>query len=157
MGVKRNSLVLKDGFIQELPVGDWVSEVNLPTALNGNAGTLPAGTPIYQTTTSDTIDSARANSFATSDVVGFLVASTATATQGTYQDSGRLKLTTAEWDAITGDTGGLVAGSTYWLSILQAGKMVKIAPSTTGVSKKLGYAVTTEEFQIQIGETYGIR
>jgi hypothetical protein len=45
---------------------------------------------------------------------------------------GPVHLTTAEWDVITGQTGGLTAGSRYFTSHTDPGKLVKVTSITPG-------------------------
>jgi hypothetical protein len=47
--------------------------------------------------------------------------------------AGPVQLTAAEWDAIvTGESGGLSTGTTYYVSSTSAGKLTSVAPSAGG-------------------------
>ncbi len=50
----------------------------------------------------------------------------------TIQYDGPLELTTAQWDALTSDSGGLVQGDIYYVSSTSSGKLVKVPPSAGG-------------------------
>lgn len=151
MAIKK-PLVMTNGNIEQLQTGDSLGEVNLPSAQNGNAGTLVAGTPIYHTATADSIDKARANAQGTMGCDGIVIADAATSTATTYQDSGVLSLSTAQWDAVTGQTGGLTAGAEYFVDSATAGKLTTTAPTTTGnIVQKIGIAVSSTDMHIQLG------
>lgn len=63
---------------------------------------------------------------------------------------GRLVLTTAQWDARTGDSGGLTAGDYYWLSST-AGGLTKTQPAS-GYGQCVGVAESTTVLLVNIGE-----
>lgn len=66
------------------------------------------------------------------------------------QQRGLLTLTTAEWDAVTGDIGGLVPETEYYLSAT-AGGVVKTVPATTGDNVVvIGTGVSTTVMNINI-------
>lgn len=64
---------------------------------------------------------------ATSDVTSVQYVISSVAGSGTYtytaSSIGELTLTTGQWDAVTNGSGGLIAGSTYFLSSTTAGKI----------------------------------
>lgn len=148
---QKKPLVLTNGKIEQLQSSDYISEVNLPTATNANAGTLSAGMVVYITTAGGSIDKAKADASGTMDAEGFVVADIASSASGSYQDSGNLTLSTSVWDAVTGQTGGLTAGSDYYVSSATAGKITTTPPSTTGqFVQPVGTAVSTTEMKIHI-------
>ena len=150
----KKPLVLTNGQIEQLQSGDYIGEVNLPTATNGNAGTLSAGMVIYHTATASTIDKARSNASGTMDASGFVVADITTGATGTYQDSGVLSLTTTQWDAVTGQTGGLTSGSLYYVDPSTAGKITTTVPSTVSqFVQKVGRAVNTTDMHILLKQS----
>jgi hypothetical protein len=65
-------------------------------------------------------------------VAGLAIAAAATSSPVTLQFSGPLTLTTAEWDARTGGSGGLSAGFWYYLSASTLGGLTTTAPSAGG-------------------------
>lgn len=99
----------------------------------------------------NTVNLARANAVATAEAIGFARTAIANAAQGPVQLNGALTLTTAEWDAVTGGAGGLVAGSVYFLSAATAGRLTTVPPSANGeFAVELGVALSTTEFFINI-------
>lgn len=93
---------------------------------------LPIGAAVaYETTVDDTIVGARANAIATSYVVG-LLSQPSTANERTQvKTRGPLVLTLAQWNAITGGSGGLTRGP-YYLSTAVAGQIQTAIPSAGG-------------------------
>ena len=150
MGVQRKPLIINDsGDFQNLPDGDYLKEANLPTTLNGNASSVVKGTPLYHTSTSDSVDKCFANGSGAMPCCGLAVTTATTGTSIIYQDSGPLTLTTAEWDAVTGQTGGLTIGAWYYVDNVTAGKLESTAP-TTGASQKIGQATKTDTLHIML-------
>ncbi len=49
--------------------------------------------------------------------------------EATVQATGRLTLTTAQWDVVTGQSGGLTPGAPYYVSDEDAGEITTTAPS----------------------------
>ncbi|SRR5258706_708072 len=121
------------------------------TLTNGNAGSIVIGTAVYSSGAA-TADKAIANSSTACNVIA-LVASTsisASAT-GSFATSGSLVATTTQWDAVTGQSGGLTQGSIYYLDNATAGKIVTTANTTTGYNVPVGIALSTTELKINIG------
>lgn len=84
-----------------------------------------------------------------STVIGFSdTASAAPSTNLIVQLSGLVDATTAQWDAVTGDTGGLVEGEVYYLGTT-AGSITS-TPPTTGFVVKVGNAVSPTTLNINI-------
>jgi hypothetical protein len=65
---------------------------------------------------------------------------------------GLLTLTTAEWDAVTGGSGGLIQDEYYWLSS-NAGEITDTAP-TTGLKQNILYALSDTDALVSIGEAF---
>ncbi len=118
-------------------------------------GILPAGTPVYPGAPAGDgkLLAARANNIDTVDsVVGLLIESAAADTQAKYQFSGPLALTTDQWDAVTGQTGGLTPGARYFVSSATAGKLTTTAPSAGGTLVfEVGVALSANILSIQLG------
>ena len=96
---------------------------------------------------------ANATALSTSGVIG-LVADTsiASAAKGNIGRSGPLDATTAEWDAVTGDVGGLVPGDFYYADPTTPGMITKTVPSTSGqVVTQVGEALTTTQMMVLPG------
>ena len=65
--------------------------------------------------------------------------------------SGLVTLTTAEWDAVTGDSGGLSVGP-YYVSDAVAGRITFVRPTTPGhFVTQIGLALSATDFLVQIG------
>lgn len=130
----RKPLVLDEsGNIQQLQSGDTlnaaVSENNVISRTA--AATLIAGNVVYASSATE-VNKARANASGTVNVVGFATAAVSSSANGSIQTSGVLTLTTTEWDALAGTTGGLAYNTRYFLSAATAGLITSTAPSTTG-------------------------
>lgn len=153
----RKPLVIVNGQVQQLQAADTIdvptSGGTIISAENGNAGSIVIGAPVY-VSDDDEVDKARANAIGTSHVAGLVRdASIAAAATGTIQTDGVLTATTAEWDAVTGETGGLTAGARYFLDAATAGKLTQTAPTTVGQTVvKVGKALSTLSMIIDIEE-----
>lgn len=133
--------------------GRVTSGTNLPvntfTATNGEASAIVIGTLLY-VSAANTIRKANANAIGTKDVVGFVYdTSIASASSGNIQNAGVVTATTGQWDAVTGQTGGLTTGSKYYLDATTAGAMTTTAPAT-GFTKQVGVALSTTKLIVQI-------
>lgn len=122
--------------------------------INDNAGTINIAQPVYVKSDGD-VDLAKADTAATTNVGGLVADPTiATTTTGVIATRGILTATTAQWDAVTGDTGGLTPGSFYYLDAATAGKLTKIPTETTGeYVAQVGQAVSTVQLVINIEQT----
>lgn len=150
MAIKK-ALVITNGQIEQLQAGDTLAHPDLFSRINGNAGSLVIGAPVY-VSADDEVDKARANAAGTKDVLG-LVADTSIATTvaGTVQSDGVLTATTGQWDAITGGSGGLVANTIYFLSAATAGMLTATAPVADGEFVcRVGLALSPTELEITI-------
>lgn len=149
----RKPLVIISGLVQQLPAGDTldapVSEVDVIALTNGTASAVPIGTPVY-VSAANSFQLSRANASATAKVIGLVQsASVAASGNGAVQTDGFLTATTAQWDAVTGQTGGLTVGSTYYLSAAAAGRITTAAPTATGeYVLEVGEAISTTALEI---------
>lgn len=92
---------------------------------------LIAGMQVYVSALG-VVKRAQANASGTARVCGTVVdASIAPSASGTIQLSAAVTLTTAQWDAVTGGSGGLSAG-TYYLDPTTPGQITAVAPSASG-------------------------
>ena len=148
----RKPLVIIDGQLQECPAGDTLatasSEVDVVAKTNDGAGAVTIGSPVYVKANGN-VDKASAAASGSRKVLGLVKdASIAASASGYIQTDGVLSATTAEWDAVTGDTGGLSPGADYFLSTT-AGQLTTTPPSGSGqYVMKLGMAISTTEFEI---------
>ncbi|MBW2562198.1 MAG: hypothetical protein JRE40_15270 [Deltaproteobacteria bacterium] len=149
----RKPLVMVSGQITQLSASDTldavVQEVEVITATNSNAGAIVIGMPVY-VDGAGTVDKAQADASGTKKLLGLVTDVTvATAATATIQTEGILAATTGQWDAIAGTTGGLTAGSVYFLDAATAGNLTETAPSTaTQFIVPCGLALSTLEIQI---------
>lgn len=149
----RKPLVLVNGRMAQLPAGDTLdaaaSEVDVVLLANGGGVSGTIGTPVY-ISAANTFQLARANALGTTEVFGLIRDSAiAAAATGTIQTDGLLTATTAEWDVITGQTGGLTPGAIYFLSGATAGKLTTTATTASGQFLiRVGQALSTLALEI---------
>lgn len=150
----RKPLVLNGGQIEQLQAGDTldtssIAGGNMLTQTNDEAGSIVIGTPVY-TDAADGVKKARANASGTVNVLGVVAQAAITAAaSGSIQIDGVLAASTAQWDAITGETGGLTPGARYYLDPSTAGMLTQTAPSTVGqFIVEVGLAVSTTEMRV---------
>ena len=75
---------------------------------------------------------AQANSATTTLAIGFAGASITSGSSGNITVQGTVTLTTAQWDAVAGTSGGLVFNTPYYVSATTAGNITATAPTTAG-------------------------
>lgn len=121
------------------------------TLTNQSGATIEKFKVVYKTATADQIAKANANSGTTFRAIGFASAAIANTASGTVVVSGVVAGTTGEWDAVTGQTGGLTPGSAYFLSNSTAGNCTTTAPGT-GYVCRVGVAISTTQMLINLGE-----
>jgi hypothetical protein len=128
-----------------------ISGVNEIAQTNDESGAIVIGTPVYNDT-NDGVKKAKADAAGTSKVLGIVSdVSITNGVSGNIAISGVLSATTAQWDAVAGTTGGLTAGTLYYLSSATSGQMTATAPSTTGqYVVQMGIALSTTELKIDI-------
>ena len=146
-------LVMYNGRISQISAADTidatVASSDSFTLTNGNAGSAVIGTPVY-ISAANTFDLAKADASGTADTFALVSdTSNAAAASGTVKTDGFLTATTAQWDVVTGQTGGLTAGSAYFLSAATAGRLTTTSPTTTGqFSGYVGRALSTLVMEI---------
>lgn len=151
----RKPLVIIGGQVQQLPAGDTLdaatSEVDVVSLTNGSASPAPIGTVVY-ISAANTAQPARANASGTTEAFGFVRdTSIAASASGAIQTDGTLTATTTQWDAVTGQTGGLTSGAIYFLSATTAGRLTTTAPSASGeYVVRLGRAISTTALEISV-------
>ena len=147
-------LVIIAGQVQQIPSGDTLSaaasEVDVVSLTAAVA--LVALAPVY-VSAANTCDKASASASATARIIGFAQDAIASAAAGFIQTDGILSGTTGEWDAVAGTTGGLSAGTPYFLSST-AGLITATAPVASGsYVVKVGTAISTTELEISISDS----
>jgi hypothetical protein len=118
--------------------------------------TFPIGTPVVASTSlAETTIPGRANSATTAHVIGLASSSGVAGNKTFVQYLDALTLTTAEWDVITGQTGGLTLDAPYYLSSATAGKLTTTAPVGGGTFKTpVGIALSPTTMMIQMTFTH---
>ncbi len=153
MATKKPLVLGADGRINQLQAGDTLGIVSETGQLSQVAdATLIAGNAVYQSA-ADHVNKGRADASGTTFVVGLAVAAIISAASGLVQYDGILALTTGQWDAVAGTTGGLTFNTTYYLDPANAGKITSVCPTTVGqYIVIIGKAVSTTELAIKISE-----
>ncbi len=146
----RKPLVIVNGQVERLQPGDRLDLSRSVTKNNNTGNTLVAGTPVI--VNGGNAVKAQANSQSNAKVAGFVAEDAADASPVEVQTEGILTLTTTAWDNVTGQTGGLTEGATYYLSALAAGMLTTVSPDDHGdYVVGLGRALSTTEFEIEVG------
>lgn len=116
------------------------------------AGSFPVGTPVAQSPSqAGVVVPGRADDSATAFVTGIAVVPAVDGDRALVQFAGPLTLTTAEWDAITGGTGGLTEGP-YYLDEVTAGRITTTPPVTlNNFVVQIGIATSPTDLMIQLG------
>jgi len=122
---------------------------------NNSGDTISIGMAVY-VSGANAITAAQANAESTSKVIGLAQEEIADSATGNIITEGLLSLTTGQWDALTGDSGGLTAGTTYYLDDATAGHITGTKPTGSGnYVTKLGTAIdeTTLVVDLELPET----
>lgn len=127
----------------------------------GPTGTGPTGTQITLQASTNVfkgqaccftpeISLAKADNVITKNVNGIVVVGASTGFEATIQTDGHITLSTIEWDAATGQVGGLNPGKIYYLSPSIAGGIEPGPPTATSGDyiAPLGTALTTTVFKL---------
>jgi len=151
----RKPLVIVSGAIQQLQSGDTldavVTEVDVVDMENNEAATINIGQPVY-VAGAGIVELAQADASGTVEVLGLVYPTTiSAAATGWIITDGVLTATTGQWDAVTGGSGGLTAGSIYYLDPDTAGMLTTTAPTTGGdYVVRVGKALSTTELEISV-------
>lgn len=156
MAIKKPLVISSTGVVQQLQAGDTLqvdtSLSDVRSLTNGEgAAAIVIGTPVY-ISGAGAMRRAQANALATARVIGLgSDTSVAAAAAGLVVLDGTLSATTAQWDAITGQTGGLTAGAVYFLDPATVGKLTVTCPTTVGQLVTLvGQAFSTTDMEVGI-------
>lgn len=128
-------------------------ETTAETFTNTSGASVVIGQPIYTDSTGGKL--AKADVDLTRRVVGLVADTTVTnASSGKIRTDGTLVATTAQWDAVTGGTGGLVPNTNYFLSTTIAGRIVSTGSTiTSGWSQQIGVAMSTTKMNVTLGRS----
>lgn len=147
----RKPLVIVDGEIQQLQAGDNIGEVDL---LSRTFTSTAVKCQALYADSAGSVDLAQANAVGTSKPIGLATEGVTAASAGYVQSNGVLVATTGEWDAVTGETGGLTANAKYYLDDASAGDLLQddnLSSLGTGdYVVEIGTGLSTTEMQIQI-------
>ncbi len=132
----RKPTVMINGQLQDLPATDTISVTSVQTdvtaLINGEATAVAIGFAAY-IFSAGTFKKALANAAATTRAIGLVYDLTITnGASGNVTTDGPMTATTTQWDAATGQTGGLTPGAPYYLDPTTAGKITPTAPTTAG-------------------------
>ncbi len=153
----RKPLVIVDGLLRQMAAGDildaQLDEVDFVSADNDEIGAIVIGTPVY-INGADTVKKALADAIGTANILGLVVDVTVAASDpARILTDGRLAATTAQWDAVTGEVGGLTPGSVYYLDPDTAGNLTTTAPTTdTEVVARVGKALSTTILEVSVSQ-----
>jgi hypothetical protein len=154
----KKPLVIEAGQISQLQAGDVLDAAvaggDRVNQTNDEATPIVIGMAVYNDA-NDGVKKAQANAASTQRLLG-LVAQTsiAAAATGTIILNGVLSATTAQWDAVTGDVGGLGFGTHYYLSPATAGFLTSTAPTVVGqYVLQVGRALSTTELMVEIQQS----
>jgi len=146
---------MNNGGIQQLQAGDTLdATVSGPASVamtNNNASPIVIGNAVY-CDGAGTVDLAQSDASGTVEVLGLVSdVSIGAAASGTIQTDGVLSATTGQWDVIAGTTGGLAAGTVYYLDPDTPGYITSTAPTSGGeYVVRIGQAISTTELEISI-------
>ena len=122
------------------------------TALtNGEVSSITKFMAVYPSG-ADAVKMALANSSTTTLVFGLLTTTVSSGAAGIVVTEGELTGTTAEWDTVTGQTGGLTTGAQYYLNATTSGKLTSTPPST-GYIAPIGFARATTTMIVRVAPT----
>jgi hypothetical protein len=158
---ERRPLVIDSGLVQQFPIGDLLPLDMLPAgAVSGHCITLEnvgvsliPGSPVYVSGDAE-VSRAKADAAGTSAVIGLAAVAIGSTALGAIQVDGLITLTTVEWDAVAGTTGGLVPNTVYYLTPISPPPSLSSTP-TTGSGNYIvvvGRAISSTVLKIQISE-----
>jgi hypothetical protein len=133
------------------PMGPAGSIFSIYAKQNNDVVALPIGTPVYSSGIG-TISRAKADSGISAQVTGVVSdPSISVGATGSIQTVEILTATTAQWDIVTGQVGGLTEGSNYYLSSSTAGTLTSTAPTVAGqYVVNVGKAISSTQLSINI-------
>ena len=143
--MERKPLVLDgNGNVTQLQPGDTLDarakEVDSFGMINEDLNPIVKLSPVYISSSAN-VKPAQANAPATSKVIGLAVEQIAPAANGSIQTDG--------WDGVTGQTGGLTPGATYFLDEANPGKLRVTAP-TSGSLVVIGDALSDVALDLNV-------
>jgi hypothetical protein len=145
--------VITNGVVQQLQAGDSLdTRAEQFQLINDEATPVVICSAVYPDAPGG-FKKAQANAAATKDVIGLVgqAPSIANGVAGAVTLDGVLTATAVQWDAVTGDAGGLTFKARYYVDPTTGGKITKIAPTTVGqFVVEIGEAMSTTDMKINI-------
>lgn len=156
MTTRKPMVMGDDGFPQVLQAGDQLAAdtalADVRTVANDETATpLAIATPVY-VSSGGKVKRAVATAKTTAKVFGLVYdPSIAVGGSGKVATDGFVTATTAQWDGVTGQSGGLTPGANYFLDPITPGRLTVTPPATTGqVNVFVGQALTATDFEVSI-------
>lgn len=126
-------LVLTATGVEELsPIDTLDASVSEVDVLARTAASVMVPGQVVYSSSATQIDKARGNSDTLAKPIGLAREAIASGASGLVQTNGVLTLTTAQWDVVSGTTGGLTVGAQYFLSAATPGLLTATAPTGAG-------------------------
>lgn len=151
-------IVLVNGEFQRLQAGDDILvpvsgaiEISLT---NDEVSPVVIGAPVYSDAAGG-FKKAKADASGTSNCIGLVNKSPSitNGVAGPVAVEGIVVLTTGQWDAVAGTTGGLTFNTRYYISQTTSGTLTATPPSTAGQYVQcVGIALSTTTLKLEIGE-----
>jgi len=136
--------------IEDLTPSIPFSMTSDPLFVCGDSSPIAPGSPVYVKAADGLLYNAKADSIADASVAGLSRAAATLDSIASFFTGGELTLTTAEWDAIAGTSGGLVRGSYYYLSAATAGHITATPPANFTI--RVGLALRTTTLLVMLGD-----
>lgn len=115
---------------------------------------IDEGMPVYPVNGDPDADivlkKAQANAIGTAVVPGLAASAAEAPASARVKFAGPLTLTTEQWDAITGDSGGLTPLAIYYLSAADAGMLTTTPPTSPNYVTVIGFALSPTTMMLQI-------
>ncbi len=155
MSVRKPTVMGDNGRLQDLPSGDTLSGATETGQFTAEADSSLLKLAAVYVSASAHVDKAKADATGTAACVGLTTEAISSAASGNIQTNGVVTGTTSEWDAVTGDTGGLDFNELYFVDPTTAGKITKTRPTGAGkLVTIVGLALSDEMLGLRISEPY---
>lgn len=139
-----------DDALNALEAAGPSAQLALFSAPNGDSVILLPGMPLATAVAAGQVRRGDATSTATASILGLATTSADLTLPVVGQSDGKIELSTAQWDAVTGGSGGLVPGARYYLDVAP-GMITTTPPSAPGTSvTALGRALSSTDLILHI-------
>lgn len=137
-------------FVAARDLAATITATNDFIAVNGDSITLLPGMPVVAGSVSGQVKRGDATSAATSTIFGLVVRGAAPTLAIRIQPTSDVILTTQQWDAVTGGSGGLIPGGRYYLDT-SPGMITTTPPAAPGTSlTAIGRALSNTQLILNI-------